>query len=151
MSRFKFRLQSVLDHTGRQKQQAAADFAAATLELEARQAELAAHCSVFVGLKTAAPEPKRGLRAARLHERQACRDRVTWQIHGAKQRVEEQAELTGKRRNVLVESQRAEKKYLLLKDRHLTAWQTETRRKEQRELDEIAGRRAAFQKQSRRA
>ncbi len=151
MSRFKFRLQSVLDHTGRQKQKAAADFATAALELETRQTELAAHRSTLAGLKNASPAPERGLKASRLHERQACRDRVARQIHGAEYRVEKQAEVTGKTRQKLVEWQREQKKYLLLKDRHLDQWLTDTRRKEQRELDEIAGRRAAFQKQPHRA
>jgi flagellar export protein FliJ len=151
MARFKFRLQSVLDHTGRQKQRAAADFAAAALELETRQNVLARHQTMFAGLEQAAPAPEQALGVTKLRERQACRDRITRKIYGVLHLVQEQTRITGKTRQKLVASQQEEKKYLLLKERHRDHWQTATRRKEQRELDEVAGRRASFQKQSHRA
>jgi flagellar export protein FliJ len=151
MGRFKFRLQSVLDHTGRQKQKAAADFAAAAHELAKRRTELATHQTVLASLKTAVPGTQCGLKVARLRELQACRDRVTRQIRGAEQRVQKQTRLADRKRGRLVEAQREEKKYQLLRERHRDQWQTATRRNEQREVDEIAGRRAASSRPSHRA
>jgi flagellar export protein FliJ len=136
---FRFRLESVLRHHGRKKDQARTDRALALAHLYALESE-------SEGLaQTQSKDRDRVARSARwrAQDLQQAGARAAWlheQTTRLKQRIREASLLLQEKDRLLRLAMREERKFELLRERRKATWAQEQEKLLQKELDELAGR-----------